>query len=84
MRSGQEQIGEPPRKDDPEKTRVRKKKGVSLVNADPKLIDDLIRIEGLRLATLHRRLIELSEVFAPNRRLRRGEGEMRCDFSSLR
>jgi hypothetical protein len=60
MRSGQEQIGEP-RKDDPEKTRAQSKKSESLVNADPKLIDGLIKIEGASLATLHRRPTGLSD-----------------------
>jgi hypothetical protein len=61
MRSEQEQTGEP-RKDDPEKTRARKKKSGSLVNADPRLIDDLIRIEELSPATPHRPLVGPSSV----------------------
>jgi hypothetical protein len=55
MRSGQEQIGEP-RRDDPEKTRAQTKKSESLVSAGPKMIGDLIRIEGASPTTLHGRL----------------------------
>jgi hypothetical protein len=61
MRSGQEQTGEP-RKDDPEKTRAQKKKSVSSVNAEPRSIDDPIRIEGLSLTTPHRPLVGPSSV----------------------
>jgi hypothetical protein len=56
------QTGEPPKKGAPEKTRARKKKSEPLVNADPKLIDDLIRIDELSLATLQSRLVQPSSV----------------------
>jgi hypothetical protein len=38
--------GEKPPKDGPEKIRARKKKSDLLVNADPELIGDPVRIEG--------------------------------------
>jgi len=57
MRSGRATVGEPARKDDPEKTRAQKKKSGWLVNADLKLIGDPTRIEEPSGATLRSLLI---------------------------
>jgi hypothetical protein len=61
MRSGRATVGEPARKDDPEKTRAQKKKSDWLVNADLKLIGDPTRIEEPSGATLRSLLIGPSD-----------------------
>jgi hypothetical protein len=61
MRSGRATVGEPARKDDPEKTRAQKKKSDWLVNADLKLIGDPTRIEEPSEATLRSLLIGPSD-----------------------